>query len=220
MGNLATNGQLINANHATVNGNAMTNNGTVGDGDNVTGQQSGNFYQELTPFTAGMLNPAWSGVQDGGTVTANATYTASTDATNPTLVRLDGINLPAGGNVISINAPGSPAPRPDAVLHQDLRAGRHHQRRTATSTSPRASTRSSTSPATSTSRATASSTTRSSPATSCSTASSPRQRRRHLPPRSITIATTQDFEGIVYAPNHDLDLALQAVAAAAAACPW
>ena len=32
-----------------------------------------------------------------------------------------------------------------------------------------------------------------------------------FPARSITVATGQDFQGIVYAPNHDLDLALQAV---------
>ena len=49
MGNIATNGQLINANYATVDGNAMTDDGNVNAGDNVTGQQSSNFYQELTP---------------------------------------------------------------------------------------------------------------------------------------------------------------------------
>ena len=36
------------------------------------------------------------------------------------------------------------------------------------------------------------------------------------PPRSVSIATTQDFEGIVYAPNHDVNLALQAASASTA----
>ena len=64
-----------------------------------------------------MLSPVWSSTPDGGTVTANATYVASTDPTNPTRVRLDGINLPDGNLTIhyrrSTRAPPA-APTPPA----------------------------------------------------------------------------------------------------------
>ncbi len=115
-GNIATNGQLINANNATVDGGAATNDGSVKGAGNVTGQQSSNFYQEFTPYTNGMLSPVWSSTPDGGTLTTNATYTASTDPTNPTRVRLDGINLPDGNHTIHIAAPPTPpaAPTPPA----------------------------------------------------------------------------------------------------------
>ncbi len=73
-GNIATNGQLINANHAQVDGGASTNDGSVKNADKVTGQQSSNFYQELTPYTNGMLNPAWSATPNGGTLVSDATY--------------------------------------------------------------------------------------------------------------------------------------------------
>ena len=213
MGNVATNGQLINANNATVNGDAMTNNGTVKAGDNVTGQQSSNFYQELTPITNGMLNPAWSGVPDGGTVVGNATYTASADSTNPTLVRLDGINLPSGGNVITINAPDSSLGHGDpSFIKIYVQGDIVTNDEQLTSTSTPGSMPSSTSLATSTCRATA--------IINNSLLAShlvlnglqpPANSDGTYPSRSITIATYQDFEGIIYAPNHDLNLALQAV---------
>ena len=211
MGNIATNGQLINAAHATVNGDAMTDNGTVKAGDNVTGQQSSNFYQELTPLTPGMLNPAWSGVSSGGTITSNATYTASTDSTNPTLVRLDGINLP----IISVNAPTDPSTGAAAtgpsfikfyVQGDIVTAGSSYINLAAgvsamvyftgnldvegygvinNSFLANQLVLNGIQP----------------PANSDGT----------YPTRTINIATAQDFEGIVYAPNHDLTLALTAV---------
>ena len=216
MGNIATNGQLINANHATVNGNAMTNNGTVNAGDNVTGQQSSSFYQELTPLTAAMLNPAWSGVTDGGTLTNNATYVASLDPANPTTVRLDGINLPDGGKVISINAPASITdptdPTPSFIkiyVQGDIATTGSSYINVAAGVNtiifvtgnvnlqgdgilnnsylPSRLVLNGIQPT-----ANADGT---------------------FPPRNITIGTGQDFQGIVYAPNHDLDLALQAVPA-------
>ncbi len=215
MGNVATNGKLINANHATVNGDAMTNNGTVNDGDKVSGQQSGNFYQELTPFTAGLLNPAWSGIRDGGTITTNATFKASADSTNPTLVRLDGINLPPGGNAISINAPdGTPTGatsfikiyvQGDIATNDDsfinLAAGVNAiiyftgnvnlQGDGIFNNSMLGS------------------------HLVLNGLQPPANADGTFPARSINIATTQDFEGIVYAPNHDVNLALQAVAPSA-----
>lgn len=218
MGNVATNGQLINANHATVKGDALTNNGAVEAGDHVSGQQSSNFYQELTPITPGMLNPAWGGVPDGGTVSANATFTASADSTHPTLVRLDGIDLPPGGSVISINAP-APAPgatgtaaapsfikiyvqgdiatRDDSSINLDAGVSAivyftgnvNLQGNGIFNDSMLAS------------------------HLVLNGLQPPANADGTFPARHITISTYQDFEGIVYAPGHDVDLALQAVAA-------
>ena len=216
MGNIATNGQLINASHATVDGDALTNNGTVTNGNNITGQQSSSFYQELTPLTTATLNPAWTTVPDRGTLTANATYTASTDSTNPTLVRLDGINLPTGGQVINLAAPAASgtvtasapayiklyvqgdittagtsyinvAANVNAIIYFTGNVNLQGAGIINNSFLAKQLVLNGIQPA----------------AYSDGT----------FPSRSITIATTQDFEGIIYAPNHDLDLALQAVAA-------
>ena len=211
MGNIATNGQLINANNAVVDGNALTNNGTVTQSGNVSGQQSGNFYQELTPFTAGLLNPAWSSVQDGGTVTGNATYTANPNSTTPTLIRLDGINLANGGAVININAPAGAAASATSYIkvyvQGDISTNADSYINVAAGVNAiiyftgnvnlqgngifnnsmlaRQLVLNGLQP--------------------------PANANGTYPSRTINIATTQDFEGVIYAPNHDLNLALQAV---------
>ena len=217
MGNIATNGQLINANNAVVDGDAMTNNGTVTNGSNVTGQKSSSFYQELTPITPASLNPFWSLVIDGGTLTTNATYIASTDSTNPTLVRLDGINLPAYGQVVNLASPpaaagSSSTPPPSYIkvyVQGDITTAGTSSINIAANVNAifyftgninlqgpgiinssylaRQLVLNGIQPA----------------ANSNGT----------YPSRSINIATTEDFEGIIYAPNHDLTLALQAVSA-------
>ena len=213
MGNIATNGTLINANHATVNGNAMTNNGTVNDGDKVTGQQSGNFYQELTPFTAGLLDPAWSDVKDGGTLTADTTFKASANAASPALVRLDGINLASGSNTIAINAPdGAAASAPSFIKIYvqgdiatrdgsfiNIQAGVNAiiyftgnvnlQGNGIFNNSMLAN------------------------HLVLNGLQPPANLDGTFPARTVSIATDQDFEGIVYAPNHDVNLALQAASA-------
>ena len=219
MGNVATNGTLINANNATVNGDAMTNNGTVKAGDNVTGQQSSNFFQELTPITPGMLNPAWSGVPSGGTVTSSATYQASTDSTNPTLVRLDGINLPSGGNVININAPdgataatpsfikiyvqGDIATNDDSFINLDpgvnaivyFTGNVDLEGNGIFNNSMLAS------------------------HLVLNGVQPPANPDGTYPSRNLTVSTYQDLEAIVYAPNHDLNLALQAAPAPGTTAP-
>ena len=230
MGNIATNGQLINANHAQVDGGAATNDGSVKGAENVTGQQSSNFYQELTPYTAGMLSPVWSSTPDGGTLAANATYVASTDPGNPTRVRLDGINLPDGNHTIHLAAPPTPRPprplsraarraarhaRHDGLLpqavhrrrhdhqwHQRHRGGQrgqrhhlHHRQRQPerrrpgqrlAGRQPRAHQRH--------------------PASG--------QPGRHAAQPHHHVSTDQDFEGVIYAPNHDVDLNMVAAVVA------
>ena len=213
-GNIATNGQLINANKAVVNGNAMTNNGTVNGAQNVTGQQSSSFYQELPPITVSSLNPAWSGVTNGGTVTTSQTYTASADPNNPTLVRLNGINLPDGGLTVSLVSPD--ASKNSTTTNTPSYIKVYVQGDISTTGSsyigldPNVN------------------------AIFYFTGNMTLQGlgiinnsylASHLvlnglqptantdgsyPARSLNVATTQDFEGIVYAPNYDLNLALQA----------
>ena len=221
MGNVATNGKLINAGHATVKGDAMTNNGQVQDGDKVSGQQSANFYQELTSLKTEMLNPGWAGVASGGTLTADASYTASSDSTNPTLIRLDGINL-SDSATVSINAPTV------------VTTGKGGKTTVATSTQPSyvklyvqgdIATRG---------------TGQIMVAENVNAivyftgnvdlegsgvfnnslvgrnlvlngVQPPANADGSFPARSIKVSTTQDFAGIIYAPDHDLSLALQAV---------
>ena len=213
-GNIATNGQLINANSATVNGNAMTNNGSVKQGENVTGQESSTFYQELPPLTTAQLNPSWSSVLDGGTLTTSATYTASVDVNNPTLVRLDGINLPDGAKIISINAPANQTSTdtvPQSYIkiyvqgdvntvgssYIDLAAGVNAIVYVAGNVNLQGNGILNNSFL---------------PGHLVLNGIQPTANADgSLPARSITIATGQDFQGIVYAPSYDLDLALQAV---------
>ena len=210
MGNLATNGQLINANHAVVQGNAMTNNGNVEQGENVSGQQSNSFYQELTSLTVDALNPAWGGIKDEGTVTGSRTYVASLDPNAPTLVRMDGINLPAGGNTVALNAPDGVATTTPSYIKVYVQGD------IATSSDSFINVANGVN------------------AIVYFTGNVSLQGlgifnnsmlASHLvlngiqptangdgsyPAHSISIATTQDFEGIVYAPDHDVSLALQA----------
>ena len=224
LGNIATNGQLINANNATVEGDALTNNGTVTNGSQISGQQSNSFYQELTPVTPAMLNPAWSTVADGGTITANTHYTASTDSSNPTLVRLDGINLPDGAT-LSINGPASTAttaagvdatpsyikiyvegdittvgasqivfaPNVNAIVY--FTGNVSLQGNGIFNDTMLASN------------------------LVLNGVQPPVNANGTYPARSISIATNQDFEGIIYAPNHDLDLALEAASVASVVAP-
>ena len=213
-GNLATNGQLINANHAVVNGNALTNNGTVSDAQNVTGQQSSNFYQELPPITPASLNSSWNDVSDGGTATTSRVYVASADPNKPALVRLDGINLPDRAQTVSVVSPKPTnlvANTPSYIkvyVQGDLTTvGSGHidldpnvnaifyvtgnislQGLGIINNSYLAS------------------------HLVLNGIQPPAYRDGTFPPRSLNIATTQDFEGVVYAPNYDLTLALNAAA--------
>ena len=211
-GNVATNGQLINANNATVEGNALTNNGSVQNAQNVTGQESSNFYQELPPITTDSLNPAWSGVTNGGTVTSSKTYTASTDPNNPTLVRLNGINLPDGGQVIKLVSPPTAQTSSTPVYIKLYVQGDV----TTTGSSyinldPNVN---------AIFYVTGNISFQGSGIINNSFLAShlllnglqpPANADGSFPTRTLNVATSQDFEGIVYAPNYDLTLALTAV---------
>ena len=55
-GDVATNGQIVNAGGAFIHGDVLTNSGTVTGAANVTGEQRTDFYQELLPVP----KPTWS----------------------------------------------------------------------------------------------------------------------------------------------------------------
>ncbi len=222
MGNIATNGQLINANHAQVFGGAATNDGSVKNADKVTGQQSSNFYQEFTPYRAGMLSPVWSSTPDGGTLATDATYTACTDPSNPTRVRLDGINLPSGNHTIHLKAPPTPPAAPGPAAPPGSPPGT-----TATTTSylkvfidgdmltngdSAIEVDSGVNVIiyiTGNVNLVGDGLVNDSQVAShvlINGIQPPAYPDGTLPSRSITISTDQDFEGVIYAPNHDVDL--------------
>ncbi|MBV9126654.1 MAG: hypothetical protein JO117_01070 [Verrucomicrobia bacterium] len=209
MGNLATNGSLINANGASVMGDAMTNDGTVDQGENVSGQQRADFYQELPPVKD---LTGWATVPLGATVTTPTTFTASSDRSNPTRVRLNGIDLSAGGITVSVVGPmagvgGAPRNTPSYIkfyVQGDIVTGG-------------ASTIELAPGVMAIFYVTGNVNLQGHGFTNDDFLASrllingiqpPANADGTYPSRSITIATDQDFEGIVYAPNHDVRLAL------------
>jgi hypothetical protein len=90
-GNIATNGQILNAGNARVYGDVSTNMGTVTGVANVTGMQRNDFYQEPIPVAA----PSWPSVNPSPMiVSGNATLTASaTEGSAASRYVLSAINL-------------------------------------------------------------------------------------------------------------------------------
>jgi hypothetical protein len=90
-GDIATDGQIIEAGNAHIYGDVATNSGTVTGAANITGQERTDFYQEPIPIGA----PTWSVVNPGVTnVTGTTTITA--DATSGSVnsrYQLSGISL-------------------------------------------------------------------------------------------------------------------------------
>ncbi|HEY6071515.1 MAG TPA: hypothetical protein VIU85_09095 [Chthoniobacterales bacterium] len=73
-GDIATDGQLIDAGNAHIFGDVATNAGTVSGAANITGTERTDFYQEPIPVGA----PTWTATNSSVTsVTGNATITAA-----------------------------------------------------------------------------------------------------------------------------------------------
>jgi hypothetical protein len=73
-GDIATNGNLIEAGNAHVYGDVATNSGTVSGAANITGIERTDFYQEPVPVSA----PSWPSINPSPwTVNGNATIAAS-----------------------------------------------------------------------------------------------------------------------------------------------
>jgi len=93
---VATNGQLINAGGAHIYGDAFTNGGTVLNAQNVSGELSSEFYQEVLPVKA--PNVA-ADAETPTTIRQGATLTAT--AGSPSNYRLSEISL-SGQEVLEI----------------------------------------------------------------------------------------------------------------------
>lgn len=107
-GNIATDGNLIQAGSAHVYGDVATNSGTVTGVSNVTGVQRTDFYQEPIPIG----EPSWPSINASvSSVNGSATLTASTTSGTPSSrYLLSSISL-SGSSTLTIagNADGSPS---------------------------------------------------------------------------------------------------------------
>ncbi len=228
MGNIATNGSLINAGGAIVKGDAMTDDGVVRDGKQITGTQSADFYQELLEVPAPAPSPATVFTLDGKTLnnkpgagtSGNITFdgagnyqiTAGPTRATYTRTYLNGINLSGtsastveikgaadGSDTyakiivngdINTNSAANPGGSSAIIIDNGVHAivyvtGNVSLYGAGVSNMAQSADRlliNGVQPA------------------SGSTATP-----------SINIWTTQDFQGVIYAPDHDLNLALQAV---------
>jgi hypothetical protein len=106
-GDIATDGQLIEAGNAHIYGDVATNSGTVTGVANITGTQRTDFYQEPIPVGA----PSWSIVNPtvtnvSGTTTIQADSTSGSTASR---YQLSGVTLNSKVLTIAGNADGSPS---------------------------------------------------------------------------------------------------------------
>jgi hypothetical protein len=98
-GDIATDGQLIEAGNAQIYGDVATNAGTVSGAANITGVERTDFYQEPIPVGA----PSWNGTNSSVT-TVNATTTLNASSTQGSAASryvLTGISL-SGGKTLTI----------------------------------------------------------------------------------------------------------------------
>ncbi len=106
-GDVATNGNLIEAGNAHIYGDVATNSGAVSGAANVTGVERDDFYQEPIPVGA----PSWTSYNS--TVTTVATTTTLTANSTPgasvARYQLNAINM-NGGKILTLagNPDGSP----------------------------------------------------------------------------------------------------------------
>src|SRR5436305_9696824 len=105
-GDIATDGQLIEAGNAQIYGDVATNAGTVSGAANITGIERTDFYQEPIPVGA----PSWNGT-NGSVTSVNGTTTITADATPHSAASryiLTGVSL-SGNKTLTIagNANGS-----------------------------------------------------------------------------------------------------------------
>jgi hypothetical protein len=93
-GDIATDGNLIDAGNAHIYGDVATNSGTVVGAANITGEQRDDFYQEPIPVGA----PTWTSYNSTVTnVTSTTTLTASaTSGSSASRYELSSINLSSG----------------------------------------------------------------------------------------------------------------------------
>jgi type II secretory pathway pseudopilin PulG len=92
-GDIATNGNLIEAGNAHIYGDVATNSGTVSGAGNVTGIERADFYQEPIPISAPtwtLINPACNSVTTSTTLTADANNGSSASRYQLSTISLSG----------------------------------------------------------------------------------------------------------------------------------
>jgi type II secretory pathway pseudopilin PulG len=106
-GDIATDGNLIDAGNAHIYGDVATNAGTVSGAANITGVERTDFYQDVIPVTA----PSWSVINGSVTnVNGDTTITASaTSGSSASRYQLSGVSLSGQGDLTIAGAVnGSP----------------------------------------------------------------------------------------------------------------
>jgi hypothetical protein len=107
-GDIATDGNLIEAGNAHIYGDVATNSGTVSGAANVTGTERDDFYQEPIPVGA----PTWASFNSTVTNVTNTTTLNGSPTSGASISRyqLSSINL-SGGKTLTLagNADGSPS---------------------------------------------------------------------------------------------------------------
>ncbi|HJT80312.1 MAG TPA: hypothetical protein VJ719_03865 [Chthoniobacterales bacterium] len=107
-GDVATNGDLIEAGNAHIYGDVATNSGTVSGAANITGVERTDFYQEPIPIGA----PTWASYNSTVTNVANTTTLTANSTPGASVARfqLNSINL-SGSKTLTLagNADGSPS---------------------------------------------------------------------------------------------------------------
>lgn len=105
-GDIATDGNVIDAGNAHIYGDVATNSGTVVGAANITGTERNDFYQEPIPVGA----PSWSSYNSSVTSVSNTTTltASSTNGSSTSRYQLSSINL-SGNKTLTLagNADGS-----------------------------------------------------------------------------------------------------------------
>ena len=92
-GNIATDGQLLDAGNAHVYGDVATNSGVASNIGNVTGSERTDFYQEPIPISAptwGLFNATPTSVTTNATLTAGATIGSSASRYQLSSISIEG----------------------------------------------------------------------------------------------------------------------------------
>lgn len=95
-GDVATDGQIIDAGNAYIYGDVLTNAGVVTGAANVTGEQRTDFYQDLMP----VKTPTWSSMNTNPSYVQTTTTLTGGTKDNPSRYKLAWVTL-TGGKVLT-----------------------------------------------------------------------------------------------------------------------
>lgn len=102
-GDVATNGQIVDAGSAQIYGSVLTNDGTITGAQNITGEQRTDFYQELLP----VQKPTWSATSGTPTYIDSTTTVTGGTKDSPTRVKVGAIKLEGGNKTLTLAPPAT-----------------------------------------------------------------------------------------------------------------